>query len=124
MVPLIRMSNTVFAAGRHDPDDMIAEVEQGYYVVGHRIPSIAESRENFSISAQKVYEIRHGRIGQLFRGGGITADTRDFLMNVDAVGTDFRLHPIPHCGKGQPMQTKRLGNGAPTMRSRARLTGL
>ena len=41
-------------------------------------------------------------------------------MNVDAVGNDFRLYPIPNCGKGQPMQTKRLGNGGPTMRSRAR----
>jgi TldD protein len=53
----------------------------------------------------------------------MTADTRDYFMNVDAVGTDFRLYPIPNCGKGQPMQTKRLGNGGPTMRSRARLTG-
>jgi TldD protein len=44
-------------------------------------------------------------------------------MSIDAVGTDFRLHPIPNCGKGQPMQTKRLGNGGPTMRGRARLTG-
>jgi TldD protein len=45
-------------------------------------------------------------------------------MNVDAVGNDFRLYPIPNCGKGQPMQTKKLGNGGPTLRSRARLTGV
>ncbi|MBI4400480.1 MAG: TldD/PmbA family protein [Nitrospirae bacterium] len=124
MVPLIRMSNTVFAAGPHDPDKILDEVDRGYYLVGHRTPSIAESRENFSISAQKVYEIRNGQIGQLYRGGGMTADTKDYLMKVDAVGRDFRLTPIPNCGKGQPMQTKRLGNGAPTMRSRARLTGV
>jgi len=124
MVPLIRMSNTVFGAGTHDPDKIIAEVDRGYYLVGHRTPSIAESRENFSISAQKVYEIRNGQLGQLYRGGGMTADTKDYLMKVDAVGRDFRLTPIPNCGKGQPMQTKRLGNGGPTMRSRARLTGV
>ncbi|WP_447973434.1 TldD/PmbA family protein [Nitrospira sp. Kam-Ns4a] len=123
MVPLIRMSNTVFAAGTSEPEKIIAEVDHGYYLVGHRTPSIAESRENFSISAQKVYEIRNGQIGQLYRGGGLTADTKDYLMKVDAVGRDFRLTPIPTCGKGQPMQIKRLGNGAPTMRSRARLTG-
>jgi ABC-type Na+ transport system ATPase subunit NatA len=103
--------------------DILGEVEHGYYLVGHRIPSIAESRENFRISARKVYEIRNGELGRLYRDGGIMADTRDYLMNVDAVGTDFRLYPIPNCGKGQPMQTKRLGNGGPTMRSRARLTG-
>ncbi|MFQ5827891.1 MAG: TldD/PmbA family protein [Candidatus Methylomirabilia bacterium] len=123
LVPLIRMSNTVFARGQDDPEDIIGEVDHGYYLVGHRIPSIAESRENFRISARKVYEIRNGQVGQLFRDGGIMADTKDYLMHVDAVGSDFRLYPIPNCGKGQPMQTKKLGNGGPTMRSRARLTG-
>jgi len=123
LIPLIRMSNTVFAQGDRDSRDVIKEVDHGYYLVGHRTPSIAESRENFRISARKVYEIRNGQIGRLYRDGGIMADTKDYLMNVDAVGTDFRLYPIPNCGKGQPMQTKKLGNGGPTMRSRAKLTG-
>jgi TldD protein len=123
LVPLIRMSNTVFAPGDRDPQDIIKEVERGYYVAGHRIPSVAESRENFRISAVKVYEIRNGELGQLYRDGGIMADSRDYFMRVDAVGNDFRLYPIPNCGKGQPMQTKRMGNGGPTMRSVARLMG-
>jgi TldD protein len=44
-------------------------------------------------------------------------------MKVDAVGDDFRLYPISNCGKGQPMQTKKLGNGGRTTRSRSMLTG-
>src|SRR5262245_34634401 len=123
LVPLIRMSNTVFAAGTDDPSRIVRDVEQGFYLAAHRIPSIAESRENFRISARRVYEIRNGELGRLYRDGGMTADTRDYFMNVDAVGTDFRLYPIPNCGKGQPMQTKRLGNGGPTMRTRARVLG-
>jgi TldD protein len=123
LVPLIRMSNTVFDAGTRAPEDIVREVDRGYYFVGHRTPSIAESRENFRISARKVYEIRNGELGRLYRDGGILADSRDYLMNVDAVGRDFRLYPIPNCGKGQPMQTKKLGNGGPTMRSRAKVTG-
>jgi TldD protein len=124
LVPLIRMSNTVFAAGARSPADIVKEVDRGWYLAGHRIPSIAESRENFRISARKVYEIRDGRLGRLYRDGGIMADTREYLLNVDAVGSDFRLYPIANCGKGQPMQTKKLGNGGPTMRSRARLAGV
>ena len=31
--------------------DIMQEVDHGYYLVGHRTPSIAESRENFRISA-------------------------------------------------------------------------
>ena len=123
LVPLIRMSNTVFDKGERNPREIIGEVDHGYYLVGHRIPSIAESRENFRISARKVYEITNGQLGRMYRDGGIMADTKNYLMKVDAVGSDFRLYPIPNCGKGQPMQTKRLGNGGPTMRSRARLTG-
>ena len=123
LVPLIRMSSTVFERGADDPRDIIRDVEHGYYLVGHRIPSIAESRENFRISARKVYEIERGQLGRLYRDGGIAADSRDFLLNVDAVGTDFRIYPIANCGKGQPMQSKKLGNGGPTLRSRARVTG-
>ncbi|MBI5183370.1 MAG: TldD/PmbA family protein [Nitrospinae bacterium] len=120
-VPLIRMSNTVFAGGDTDPSDIISGVDDGYYLKGHRIPSISESRENFRISAVKVYRIKNGQLDQLFRNGGMTSDSKAYLMNVDAVGNDFKLYPIPNCGKGQPMQTKRLCNGAPTLRSRARL---
>jgi TldD protein len=123
LVPLIRMSNTVFAGGDREPREILAEVDRGYYLAGHRTPSIAESRENFRISARCVWEIRKGELGQLYRDGGIAADTRDYLMNVDAMGRDFLLYPIPNCGKGQPMQTKKLGNGGPTMRSRARVVG-
>ena len=123
LVPLIRMSNTVFGGGSRDPGDILKEVDHGYYLVGHRTPSIAESRENFRISAMQVYEIRRGKLGRLFRDGGIMADSQAFLMQVDAVGDDFRLMPVLNCGKGQPMQTKRVGNGGPTLRSRAILTG-
>jgi TldD protein len=51
------------------------------------------------------------------------ADTRDYLMNVDAVGSDFALYPIPTAARDSPCRRKKLGNGGPTMRSRARLAG-
>ena len=123
LVPLIRMTNTIFGPGQQDPESIIAEVEDGYYIDGHRTPSIAESRENFRITAVKVYEIKNGRLGRLYRDGGITADSRDYFMSIDAVGNDLRVNPIPNCGKGQPMQAKRMSNGGPTMRGVARLTG-
>jgi TldD protein len=122
-VPLIRMSNTFFLPGETPPDRIIADVEHGYYVCGNLVPSIAESRENFRISARRVYEIEHGRLGRLYRSGSVIADSKQFFSNVDAVGNDLRLIAIPNCGKGQPMQVKRMSNGGPTLRSRARLGG-
>ena len=123
LVPLIRMTNTVFAPGDRDPQEIIAEVDHGYYIDGRRTPSIAESRENFRITAVKVYEIENGQLGQLYRDGGITSDSRDYFRSIDAVGNDLGVYPIPNCGKGQPMQAKRMSNGGPTMRGIARLTG-
>ncbi len=122
-VPLVRMSNTFFMAGESDPAQIISEVERGYYVCGNSIPSIAESRENFRISARRIYEIERGQLGRLYRSGSVVADSKRFFMLIDAVGNDLRLIAIPNCGKGQPMQVKRMSNGGPTMRSRARLGG-
>jgi TldD protein len=122
-VPLVRMTNTVFAAGDSDPQQMIRDVEEGYYLEGHRIPSISESRENFRITARKIYKIDQGELTTLYRSSGLMADSKDFLMSIDAVGSDFKMYPIPNCGKGQPMQTMRVGNGGPTMRGRGTVVG-
>ena len=122
-VPLVRMSNTFFMPGESDPSRIISDVEHGYYVCGSSIPSIAESRENFRISARRVYEIEHGQLGRLYRSGSVMADSKRFFTLIDAVGNDLRLIAIPNCGKGQPMQVKRMSNGGPTLRSRARLGG-
>jgi TldD protein len=122
-VPLIRMSTTVFGNGTREPQEIIGEIDHGYYLSGHRIPSISESRENFRVTARKVFEIKNGKLGEMFRDGGMMANTKDYLMSVDAVGKDLRILPIFNCGKGQPMQVKKLGNGGPTMRARARLVG-
>ncbi|MBN1419164.1 MAG: TldD/PmbA family protein [Planctomycetes bacterium] len=123
LVPLIRMSTTVFGRGTSDPARMVSEVDDGWYLEGMRIPSIAESRENFRITARRIWRIERGEKTHLYRDGGMMADTRAYLASVDAVGKDFEIHPISNCGKGQPMQLRRLGNGAPTMRGRAVLTG-
>ena len=122
-VPLIRMSTTAFGNGERDPKGIISEIDHGYYLVGHRIPSISESRENFRITARKVFEIRNGELGEMFRDGGMMGNTKDYLMSVDAVGNDLRIRSIFNCGKGQPIQVKKLGNGGPTIRARARLVG-
>jgi len=119
VVPLIRMSVSAIAPGKSNPASIISDVEHGYYCVGHRIPSISESRENFQIAPRLIYEIRHGRLGRVFRDGRVTANSKDFFNSIDAVGSDFTIFPIPNCGKGQPMQAKQVGNGGPTIRAQA-----
>ena len=75
------------------------------------------------IGRNKIYKIKKARLGKLYLDGVINSDSRDYFMSIDAVGNDLRVNPIPNCGKGQPMQAKRMSNGGPTMRGIARLTG-
>ena len=42
-----------------------------------------------------------------------------FITSIDAKGQDFTVRPITNCGKGDPMQVMRMGNGGPHIRGRA-----
>jgi TldD protein len=59
----------------------------------------------------------------LYRKGGITSDSKNYLCSVDACANDFKVFNVPNCGKGTPMQVMKLGNGAPSMRAKATVTG-
>lgn len=122
-MPLIRMNNTHFESGDWKKEELFEDTKQGYYLVGHKIPAIGETRQNFKITCWKLYEIKNGELGQLYRSGGMTADTYTYLKSIDAAADDFKLYNIPNCGKGTPMQEMRVGNGGPHMRGIATVTG-
>ena len=76
------------------------------------------SRENFRISARRVYRVRRGQLGQMYRHGSLTANSRAFLQSIDGVGSDLRIFPILNCGKGQPGQTAMMCHGSSPARFR------
>ena len=43
----------------------------------------------------------------------------EFFESIDARGKDFTVRPIANCGKGDPMQIMRMGNGGPHIRGKA-----
>jgi len=87
-------------------------VDRGWYFAG---PSDALDRRKpreLPDLRRAVYEIRNGELGRLHRDGGIVADSRDYLMNVDAVGTDFRLYPIRTAARASRCRPKKLAMAA------------
>ncbi|MFH1588592.1 MAG: TldD/PmbA family protein [Candidatus Diapherotrites archaeon] len=122
-VPLIRMTNTCFDKGKWNKDEIIQDTKEGYYLIGRKIPSIGETRQNFKITCWKAYKIEKGELTTLYRKGGLQADSFSYLSSIDAVGKDFGMFNVPNCGKGTPMQVMKLGNGSPTMRAIGRITG-
>ncbi|MEM2094923.1 MAG: TldD/PmbA family protein [Candidatus Bathyarchaeia archaeon] len=121
--PLIRMTNTYIEKGDWEVEEIIQETRDGIYLKGDKIPSIDSRRYNFQISAKEAYAIRKGELCELLRSPTLTGVSPRFLSTIDAVAKDLQIFPIPNCGKGEPMQTMRVGNGGPHIRGFCMVTG-
>ena len=118
-MPLIRMACTCIEAGDWDQDEMIKDVKNGYLISNMKIPSIDMKRYNWSISCQYANKIENGEVGELLRDVIVVGTAPDFFNSIDACGKDFTVRPITNCGKGDPMQQMKMGNGGPTIRATA-----
>ncbi|WP_328841238.1 TldD/PmbA family protein [Nakamurella leprariae] len=121
-VPIQRMANVSL---QPDPaggtlDDLVADVEDGIYVVGDKSWSIDMQRYNFQFTGQRFHRIRNGRIEGQVRDVAYQATTTDFWGAMDAVGnpSTYLLGGAFNCGKGQPGQTAAVSHGCPVARFR------
>lgn len=115
-MPLIRMACTYIGAGDWNYEEMIKEVKDGYLVCNMKVPSIDMMRYNWSISCQYAYEIKNGEVKDLLRDIIVMGIAPEFFNSIDACSKQFEIRPILNCGKGDPMQTMRMGNGGPYVR--------
>ena len=115
-MPLIRMACTCIQKGDWDPQEMIKEVKNGYLISNMKVPSIDMMRYNWSISCQFAQKIENGELKELLRDVIVMGIAPDFFNSIDACGKDFTVRPITNCGKGDPMQIMRMGNGGPHVR--------
>ncbi len=118
-MPLIRMACTCISPGNWNPDEMIKDVKNGYLICNMKIPSIDMMRYNWSISCQYAQKIENGELGELLRDVIVMGNSPEFFESIDARGKDFQVRPIANCGKGDPMQIMRMGNGGPHIRGKS-----
>ncbi len=122
-IPLIRMSNTFFADGDWKYEEMLEETKHGYLVISMRNPSIDDQRYNWTIGAQEGYEIKNGELTTHLRDVELTSTAPRFFQKIDAASEKSEIHPLPGCGKGDPMQGLYVGNGGPYLRGVATILG-
>ncbi len=115
-MPLIRMACTCIEKGDWDPQEMIKDVKHGYLVSNMKVPSIDMKRHNWSISCQYANRIENGEVKEMLRDVIVVGVAPEFFRSIDACGKDFTVRPITNCGKGDPMQQMRMGNGGPSIR--------
>jgi TldD protein len=122
-MPLIRMACTCIEKGDWDPQEMIKDVRHGYLISDMKVPSIDMKRYNWSISCQYANRIENGEVKELLRDVIVVGVAPEFFNSIDACGKDFTVRPITNCGKGDPMQQMRMGNGGPSVRGIATIKG-
>lgn len=117
--PLIRMRNTAVHPGKDRLEDMIASVEEGYYLLDYNNGQ-ADATGEFMFGITCGYEIRKGKIGKAILDTTISGVAFDMLKTVDMVGDSVTWSCSGYCGKKQPMP---VGMGGPALRCKVLIGG-
>jgi TldD protein len=98
------------------PEQMIAGVEKGIYIVGDSSYSIDQQRYNFQFSGKLFYEIRNGKLAGMLRDVAYQSNTQEFWNSCAAIcdRRDYRLGGSFSDGKGEPSQVSAVSHGSST----------
>jgi len=117
--PLVRMRNTAILPGTSRLEDMIAGVEDGYYLMKTGNGQ-ADSTTEFMFGINLAYEIKNGKLGRAIRDTTLSGSAIKVLQSADAVSSDMHWECSGYCGKKQPMV---VSMGGPALRAQAQLGG-
>lgn len=110
--PLIRMRNTGILPGKDKLEDMIASVDDGYYLIDMGNGQ-ADSTGEFMFAITMGYEIKHGKLARPLLDTTISGVAFEMLKTVDMVGDDMKWTSSGYCGKKQIMP---VGMGGPSLK--------
>jgi len=121
-LPLVRMTNINLQPGDKAFDQLIGEVDDGIYMATPSSWSIDDLRKNFQFGCEIGWEIKGGKLAGVVKNSTFAGCTTQFWNNCEAIGdgSQFKIWGTPNCGKGQPGQNARTGQGA----APARFTGI
>ena len=113
-LPLVRMTNTNLQPGSGTLDELIADTDEGVLIATPASWSIDDRRENFQLGGEVAWEIKGGKRGQMFNSAVYSGNTVTFWNSCNAIcgPSEYRIWGTPNCGKGQPGQNMRTGQGA------------
>ena len=119
-IPIVRMTNTNLLPGDQSLDDLISGVDDGIFLQTTASWSIDDTRENFQFGCEYGREIKGGKIGKIIKNPTYAGNTVAFWNSCDGIGKKslWRVWGTPNCGKGQPGQNGRVGQGTSPARFR------
>lgn len=113
-LPLVRMTNINLSPGKGTLDEMIAETDRGILIMTPASWSIDDRRESFQLGGEIAYEITGGKLAQIYKNPVYSGNTVEFWGSCDRIAgeSEYHIWGTPNCGKGQPGQNMRTGQGA------------
>ncbi|MFA6103781.1 MAG: TldD/PmbA family protein [Victivallaceae bacterium] len=117
--PLIRMRNTCIVPGKDKLADMIASIEDGYYLVKCNNGQ-ADSTSEFMFGVSLGFEIRNGRLGRAIKDTTISGVAFELLKTVSMVSDDLKWLSSGMCGKKQLIP---VGMGGPAIKCKVNIGG-
>ncbi len=117
--PLIRMRNTAIHPGKDKLEDMIASVEDGYYLIDSGNGQ-ADTTGEFMFGVTMGYEIKNGKLGKALLDTTISGVAFEMLKTVDMISDQVTWASSGYCGKKQPMP---VGMGGPAIRCKVMIGG-
>jgi TldD protein len=119
--PIDRMANVDLEPGTAGSlDDLIGATDDGFLISSNRSWSIDQLRLNFQFGCEIAWEIKGGKLGQMYRNPLYVGNTPEFWGGCDAIcGPEaWRSWGWFFCGKGDPMQLAHVGHGVAPARFR------
>lgn len=114
--PIVRIPNLFLEPGKDklSREQLIADTRDGILMLGRDSFSIDQMRYNFQFGADMSYRIRNGQIAEPLRDVIYQSISPDFWGSMDAVcdASEWQMHGVFNCGKGQPTQAAKMMHGA------------
>lgn len=117
--PLIRMRNTAILPGNSSLEEMIASVDEGYYLM-KTMNGQADSTSEFMFGIVQAYEIKNGKLGRALRDFTVSGVAFDMLKTITMLSSEMAWENSGYCGKKQPMI---VSTGSPAIKCKMLIGG-
>jgi len=117
--PLVRMRNTAILPGSSKLEDMIASIEDGYYLI-QSSNGQADSTSEFMFGVTLGYEIKNGKLGKAIKDTTISGIAFEMLQTISMVSDDMVWSCAGMCGKKQSIP---VGMGGPAVKCKVNIGG-
>ena len=88
-MPAPRMSNTYIAAGKSEPEEIIAATAYGLYAKELSGGSVNTTTGEFNFAVDEAYLVRDGKIAEQVKGARLIGKGIEVLKKIDMMGSDL-----------------------------------